>query len=669
MAALKQCLSVSAAFIALVVNTIAYAAPSTSAMSASQPSATVAALPRSVVAGVESTLKAHNVPGAVVAIVGRNGRIEAGFFGFRDLARTQAVTPDTCFRLGSVSKTFTALLALRLANAGALELDGELPESLRPSQPVSLSCTTSPTLRQLLEHTSGLPGSSFRDYEENVANRSPTELVQSRERRHLAWCPNLHYAYSNRGYSVAAALIESASKSSFDRAMQEEVFSPLGMQKASFATDPLLACAAESSDQSGEVMQTPWLLGDRAAGALVAPPLELAGLVEMLINHGSYNQTPFLHPEQVRTMAYGRTGLAPERAGFQSTYGLGQFRFVAAGALWHGHWGRIDGFQTTYAVLPESGLGMIVALNSANKAAMNTLREALAREIVNRMQNSPVKAPTVVANDKTLGAPVTSGSTFEETLLDRSGWYANVSHDMPLRAWLWNTLDVLAIDVEKRATSAAKVTVHASIANAFMQWFGSSARQLNHVRATAFREASLSEPTAGFATASNGDAYWIDGESYERTHWSIAIGKIALFAAGVACFALAVIAWPLRVAYVAVRRHTSIFHRRDYLYPDAFWVTYALGSALILWLFYAFAQAGILGGLDQLGSLGKQSALSWSLAIASVAAGAAFIAAAVHLIFVDAQFRRKWAWLALAVALMFCARLVSVGWLPLVTWR
>jgi CubicO group peptidase (beta-lactamase class C family) len=634
----------------------AYAQPASN-----QHAISTSALPAQLVQIIETSLASNNVPGGVVAIVHRNGLIQAGVFGHRDVARSQPLTPETCFRLGSVSKTFTSLLALRLAARGEVDMDRSIATALRPRDPARTQCSQSPTLRQLLEHTSGLPGSSFRDYEENSTNLSPMQLVSGRDPLQLAWCPGLHYAYSNRGYSLAGALIEAGSRATFDSAMARDVFAPLHMTRASFATDPLPGCLSESADASGHTVVSPWRLADRAAGALVAPPLDLVALIRMLLNEGLVDGAPFLASDIVGTLAYGSTGLAPERMGFPSSYGLGQFRFIANGRLWHGHWGRIDGFQTTFGVNRDADVGMIVSINSANRRAMNSIREAVAKELGERNSTQVSRtslAPRIAPSNDTASTRVVSAIALEA----RNGWYANASHDMPLRAWLWNTLDVLRIDFNS-------ATNNLEVKNAHHSLIGGASKTLSHVQGHAFRESFLPEATAGFATADDGREYWIDGESYARTHWAIAAGKLVLLIGGLVVFATVCVTVPLRYAYVAIRRRAGDFHCTQHVYPGAFSRSYAIASALMLWVFYAFTSAGIFGGLNEIGALGRPSLLSWSIALASVLGAIAFAAAAIHLVRSDAKPRRTWAWAALMLALIFCARMAYVGWLPLVTWR
>jgi CubicO group peptidase (beta-lactamase class C family) len=165
-------------------------------------------------------------PGASVLVL-KDGepRIRASY-GLADLEAKIAVTPETNFRLASVSKQFTAAGILLLSEQGKLRLDDRLAQWL-PSLPPA---TREVTLRHLLTHTSGLI-----DYEDVMSPTQTTQLndqdvlrlLESQDRTYFV--PGTGYRYSNSGYVLLGVVIEKASGQTFTEFLQQRIFGPLGM--------------------------------------------------------------------------------------------------------------------------------------------------------------------------------------------------------------------------------------------------------------------------------------------------------------------------------------------------------------------------------------------------------------------------------------------------------
>lgn len=165
-------------------------------------------------------------PGAAVMVL-RNGEpVLVRCYGMADLARGLAVTPETNFRLASVSKQFTAMSILILVERGELTLDRTLT-AIFPDFP---AWGGDVTLTHLLQHTSGLA-----DYEPFVPDDSP---VQVRDRGVLEimkqqdgtrFEPGSRHRYSNSGYAVLAMVVEQVSGQPYARFLEENIFGPLGM--------------------------------------------------------------------------------------------------------------------------------------------------------------------------------------------------------------------------------------------------------------------------------------------------------------------------------------------------------------------------------------------------------------------------------------------------------
>jgi len=167
-----------------------------------------------------------DVPGAAVLVL-RDGQpiVRAGY-GLADLETDTPATPETNYRLASVTKQFTAASILLLAEDGRLKLDDRVRTWL-PSLP---KATETVTIRHLLTHTSGLI-----DYEEVIPevfagqlhDADVLRLLETQDRTYFR--PGTGYRYSNSGYALLALIVERASGKTFATFLRERIFQPLGM--------------------------------------------------------------------------------------------------------------------------------------------------------------------------------------------------------------------------------------------------------------------------------------------------------------------------------------------------------------------------------------------------------------------------------------------------------
>jgi CubicO group peptidase (beta-lactamase class C family) len=177
--------------------------------------------------GLFESLTAGESPGAAVMVI-RDGQVlHAAGYGFADLERRDPITPQTNFELASVSKQFTAMAVMILAERGQLDLDDSmvtyLPELSRFGREI--------TIRHLLTHTSGLP--DYYDALEQEAAGGMPDTEQAM--RFLAgWGEPLfpageRYEYSNPGYEMLALVVERVSGQPFGEFLRDSIFTPLGM--------------------------------------------------------------------------------------------------------------------------------------------------------------------------------------------------------------------------------------------------------------------------------------------------------------------------------------------------------------------------------------------------------------------------------------------------------
>ncbi|WP_349263338.1 serine hydrolase domain-containing protein [Steroidobacter sp.] len=166
------------------------------------------------------------VPGASLLIVQDGKPLVRRSYGLSNLEEQTVATPDTNYRLASVTKQFTAAAILLLAEDGKLDLDDPLRKWF-PSLP---EVATRMTLRHVLTHTSGLI-----DYEDVIPptmtgqlhDADVLEILETQNRTYFT--PGTAYRYSNSGYALLALIVGKASGKDFATFLKERIFVPLGM--------------------------------------------------------------------------------------------------------------------------------------------------------------------------------------------------------------------------------------------------------------------------------------------------------------------------------------------------------------------------------------------------------------------------------------------------------
>jgi CubicO group peptidase (beta-lactamase class C family) len=319
---------------------------------------------------MKDVLDKEHVPGAGVALVANGVVLWCGGIGNADIATKRAVSCDTEFRVGSISKTFVALALLKLQEEGRINLYARLQDAA-PEIPFRNRWEAMHPVRivHLLEHTAG-----FDDMEPsevyNLRDRYDFPLLDVFKRfkkpQTVRWPPGTRMSYSNPGNAIAGYLIEKVTRKPFDQYMRETFLRPMGMEHADFpftdAVRALLATAYEGNPPKPSGYPFIYL---RPAGDLKASPGELAKLVQFLLRRGKAGDAQLLNSESILRMEAPETTLAAKN-GLRLGYGLCNYTSVEGGVVTHGHDGGIDGFISSYRYMPEQNWGYVILLNSDN---------------------------------------------------------------------------------------------------------------------------------------------------------------------------------------------------------------------------------------------------------------------------------------------------------------
>ncbi len=180
---------------------------------------------------IQSYVTAKQFMGSV--LVSRNGQIllDKGY-GYANLEWLVPNSPQAKFRLGSITKQFTAASILLLEERGKLKTD-DLVKKYMPDAPPAWDKIT---IYNLLTHTSGIPNfTSFPDYHSSEATpTTPEKLVARFRDKPLDFAPGEKWSYSNSGYVLLGYLLEKITGESYKNFVQQNIFGPLGMSDSGY---------------------------------------------------------------------------------------------------------------------------------------------------------------------------------------------------------------------------------------------------------------------------------------------------------------------------------------------------------------------------------------------------------------------------------------------------
>lgn len=298
---------------------------------------------------------------ALAAAVARDGRME--WFGSRSCVDGHAPESDTQFRIGSITKTFTAVLVMRLRDEGLLDLGDTLEKHL-PGTGVG-----EVTIAQLLGHSAGLRAEPPGDWWERTPGAlrpSLPDVLGERPRVHPA---GRRYHYSNSGYGLLGALVERIRGESWEEALRREVLIPLSLDRTT--TQPIAPHAGGWAVHPWADVMLPEPLEDLG---VMAPAGQLWSTVADLCGFGAFlaaGDERVLSAESLREM---RTPSAPQDAGdWESGYGLGVQLARRDGRTLAGHTGSLPGFVACLWVCVDEGLAVATLANATSGPAIGAI--------------------------------------------------------------------------------------------------------------------------------------------------------------------------------------------------------------------------------------------------------------------------------------------------------
>jgi len=344
------------------------------------------------ISGILAAIRAeHKVPALVASVGHGDGSIQTGAVGVRVLGKPQPVTPDDRFHIGSVTKPMTATVIAMLIDEGKLQWSTSIPQALPECASTMRPEYQEVTVADLLSHESGLP--AFDD-EKDLKLLPPSAGSPAVQRlafsclilaKPPAVKPRQEFLYSNAGFSVAAAMAERASGTSWEELMQSRLFARLGLAAAGFGW-PAKGGAPQPwghwKQLWREVPQNPD--GKYQLPSDIAPAgdvhMSMPDLARFLIAHlrALHGDGGLVKPETARLMHTRR---------IKSGLGWGVQPLAGFDAV-SVYQGSADTFITIVAIVHDGDLVVAVSANSATKEADAATKQAL-KQLIARYARKP----------------------------------------------------------------------------------------------------------------------------------------------------------------------------------------------------------------------------------------------------------------------------------------
>ncbi|MBM1107589.1 beta-lactamase family protein [Aurantibacter crassamenti] len=350
----------------------------------------------------KKAVKEGLIIGAGVSIVKGDSILLSNGFGKRSVETTTKVDGETVFRLGSLSKGFTAVLTAELKDEGKLNWQDKVSDYLPQFHLGDKENTDQVKLSHILSHTSGTPYHSFTNLveagitlEKIAARFSEVKPISE---------PGAMYSYQNAMFALTSEITKKVTGNDIGVSLSKRFFKPLGMYTASTNYETLIqnknVAIPHSKSRRGWRSRK---LNDHydnavAAGGINASALDMAKWMRFLLGHNPevLNKSALSEVFEPRVdIKIGRKYYKKWPGHLASYYGFGWriHKFMdettnKQQTMWH-HGGSVNSFRNEIAVYPDTDFGICVLLNSNSPIARNVIPDL--HKIVESIYNKPVQ--------------------------------------------------------------------------------------------------------------------------------------------------------------------------------------------------------------------------------------------------------------------------------------
>lgn len=389
---------------------------------------------------IPNQLSQYNVAGMTLSFVKDDKLLLAKGYGDRMTIPTvkPVIANQTLFRIGSVSKTFTAVAVLQLVDDGILDLDTNVNNYLSTFQ-IPDTYNEPITLRHLLTHTAGFEEKAYPSILSSLLGVPPIEDLVIEILPDRVHPPGTITSYSNYGFTLLGYIVEEMSGKSFEQYVEDEIFLPIGMNSSTFKQP--LPTSAMSSNMSMGYYETgsPGFfeyLTVVPAGSCSSTATDMAKFMIALLDNGYYNSTQILLNETTQMMQEEHFITHPNLPGVN----LGLYEMDTHDTHIIGQGGDTIFFHSMMVLFPEDNLGFFVSYNSQSGSVA---RDEFFEDILDQFYPNTIEVTPMDKYNKNLrqftGLYLTTRRYYSDKIITplTSGFnpYEIIEHDYLDEAW------------------------------------------------------------------------------------------------------------------------------------------------------------------------------------------------------------------------------------------
>ena len=359
---------------------------------------------------VATHMKALNLPGLALGIVHNDQIAHLRGFGVADPAG-RPITPQTPFRIASLTKSFTALAVMQLVEAGRVDLDTPVQHYLPWFRVADAYASARITVRHLLNQTSGLStltGNSF-VYTLDTSEQGLERFVRSLSTADLSNPVGEVAEYSNANYSILGLIVQIVSGESYEQYIQQHIFAPLDMHTSFVSQQKAqqhgLATGYELWFGVPTPVELPYIHEDLPAARIMSSAEDMSHYLIAYLNHGRYGDTSVLSSAGMTQLWQPPSYLSSEN---QSNYAMGWFVGTPYNESIIEHDGGGGNFHAYMGAVPDQGWGVVLLVNADHPALIAMSVDSLGRGVISQLidQSSPEPPGIVLVRGLYLGTLV-----------------------------------------------------------------------------------------------------------------------------------------------------------------------------------------------------------------------------------------------------------------------
>ncbi|NUQ84490.1 MAG: beta-lactamase family protein [Anaerolineales bacterium] len=354
---------------------------------------------RKIAKKIVSEMKRLDVPGIAIGIWHR-GREHTAGFGITSVEHPLPVTPNTLFQTGSISKTFTGTVLMMLVEQGKVELDAPVRKYIKDFRVQDEKVSKKVTVRHLLTHTGGWVGDYFNNFGDG--DDSLAKAVED-----LAKLPQIQplgtiWSYNNTGFNAASRIIEIVAKKPYEKAVQEMIFDPLGLDMSFFYPSDILFThrfVVGHQKVKGKVqVARPWAIG-RAGNGVGGVVSTVRDLLKYARFHTSNGKKNVISGKSLRAMRVPQADAGP-----RGMMGITWFIRDAGRFKVYAHGGATNGQQAYFFFIPDKDFACAILTNSDDGGIITAEMFGLVLETYFKVilaLPEPIEIPTVELKEYT----------------------------------------------------------------------------------------------------------------------------------------------------------------------------------------------------------------------------------------------------------------------------